>query len=1244
MTLFKSPSPLSNQSDTPVLQIPFDGKREFRTFQVDTLQVSLDDTLNQKLLQRVGHDGGAIDPLSLFLTVYVSWIYRLSGENDIRVGTSGGLHSALVPIQVSMQENDQFQKLRHAITKQLATPILPEDSFIDTIFVVNEQVEMKQPFLLGWHIITSGNQWNLQVSYDKSLWKETTIQRYIHIYNKLLEAALDNEYLPIGAVPILSYDEIALYQSLNDTAFEYPRNRTMHQLFEDIALAHGERPALSSLSGIYSYKSLNEKANQVARLLLNKGLHKGDFVAIFMERSLETIISILGILKAGGVYVPVDPEYPQERISYMMEDTNCRFMLTKAPYLEKSNQLGSELPATFEIMLVDEGLDCLEKTNPEVEVQPEDLAYIIYTSGSTGKPKGTLLAHEGVVNLGTFIRHTFQITEHDVLTQFATFSFDASVWETISALFSGAHLVLLGAEERISVEAFADAVERTRATIIPAVPTVFFNQLAMHLSEEGYRKLSTVKQIMTAGEALYGEQVRAFQRKCSEQIDIYNLYGPTECTVGATFHRVSGLIPEELTHIPIGKPNGNYRVYIVNEEQQLCPIHVPGELYISTIGLAKGYLNQPDKTASAFTASPFAADERVYRTGDIVKLLEDGTIEYVTRRDSQIKIRGHRIEIGAIEDSFAKFPNVHSAAVIPRKDNNGQNMLVGYFTSMNGSRIEPTAIKKFLNEKLPAYYVPRSICQLETMPLSPTGKIERKLLATFELIEEQEQLSASYAALTELQQQIAAAWKDVLGVQSANAQDDFFLIGGDSLDVIQVLVHLKPLYPALTINDLFQYKTMEQLATRMEQVSEVAATATMLDAKLEKLDHQHAAIKVLNEHPVIATTTAFQNQADTPPANVLLTGASGYLGSHILYEVLIRSHAQVHALVRNTSSLTGMDRLQEIMTHYFGEDVLTLMEGRVHVLEGNLEQPRLGLQEADYTKLSQCVQAIFHAAADVRHFGDNDQFDRTNVQGTRHLLELAESRKGIRFHHVSTISVPEDLAHSGHWDEVELSGEMPSGLHLANVYSDSKLQAEKLVLDSSKRGLAVTLYRPGNLTCHSENGRFQRNIDSNSFYRMIKAMLLLGKAPKANWYVDFTPIDYGSKAMVELAFQPETIGQVLHICNPNQILYTDLIQMINACGYPVETMDFASYTKWLLDPTIPKDRAALQLAMAQLEGDGAKDSIYQYGCPATSAFLAGTSVSCKEIDLTFIQSMIAYAVNIEYFPKPSNVSSMATLF
>lgn len=1235
----------------PVIQalpIPLDHNRRHRTYEQDNLNVQLDRTVYEAVQAKipVAHQE------AFFTAVFFAWMYRLSAETElaslIYSNTAGWnvweleLHPALTISELMNQCHDLRTSSATRLTEIGAEVVFSylsagdkEQSATESVEALQQLPEAMPEPIMALSVAAEEDAYRIHVRYDRSLLLADTMKRYTSYYNVIALEAVSRPEMSISSYDILSEYDRAAHEQLNATEVPYPEQQTIHGMFESAAAQYPEHGAIASGTRELTYRELNSRANEIAAELLSRGLEKGDFVTIYMERSIETVISLLGIMKAGGVYVPVDPDHPAERNGFIVEDTHSAYVLTKQSYQGQAAELCSSISTVREILIIEELLAGREIANPQLDVSPDDLAYIIYTSGSTGRPKGALISHRGVVNLGAVVKRDCDIEPHDVLTQFATYSFDASIWDTIGALFYGAKLYLLSSEERVSVEEFAEAVERTGTTIITILPTVFFNQLSTYLSDEGYRKLSRVKIITVAGEALYGNQVRAFQKKFGTRTDIVNVYGPTECTVATTTHRIRGAVDEEQVHIPIGRPIHNYQVYVLNEENRLCPVNVPGELCISTPALAKGYLNQPERTAQSFVDNPFIPGGRMYRSGDIVRLLPNGTLEYAGRKDSQLKIRGNRIEIGEIEEQLARHADIQDVAVIAKKDAQGQNMLVGYYTTTHGTELETADIKAHLAAKLPSYFIPDFIIGLERMPLSPTGKLDRKKLASMPH-EQYVQTNAlpGEPPQTETEQRIADAWQEVLGHGGIMRDDDFFRIGGNSLHIIHVLAKLKPHYPGLRIGDFFRHTTAHQLADYVQQLAQQSEQPLSASGAEQQVNLTQQGPKIeLNEHPLEFVPD--KSFAPRPIHKLLITGASGYLGSHILHDVLRFTEAEVFVMMRHTETEAAYQRLAGILTEYFGASAAHVLRDRVTIVYGNLEEPNLGMLPEVHKLLSEQLDAIIHSAADVRHFGDSAAFERTNVNGTRALLDLVASRPGMSFHHISTMGIPEDLAMSGQWERALQHSSFPADMQLENLYSNSKLDAERLLFEAAASGIPVTAYRAGNLSCHSASGRFQTNIESNAYYRMLKAMLLLNKAPEADWDTDFTPIDYASRAVVELAFNAESANRIYHICNPQPLPYADLIDMMRELGYTIDTLPFAEYTSWLLNPSSQVQDDALQLAMGQLEGDGAKSSAYRYGCAVTAARLEQLGVRCPVTDQAFIQQMVKHAIDVGYFPQPA---------
>lgn len=1199
--------------------------------------------LNMKQLNAVLR--GTDELRAWMIACYCVFLRRMTGEQELIFGVRCS-RGHLLPVRILLESHSQFCDLYKQITDKLVqaeAASMPLEEIegitgpIPELEAVYGRNESSRPGLLHWDVRVEQGQPLIHIAYPGNLFKETTIRRYGALFQQIVDAVLADEHVVVGRIPLLTEEDVEAYARLNDTAKALPEAASIPELLDLSMKRFADRIALSSGQQEISYAELDIESDRVAQMLLSAGLVPGNFVAIFMERSLEAVISMLGVLKAGGAYVPLDPEHPDDRNAYIIQDTCSAIVLTKKQYASRVASLLEEQerwpdreqsrPA-YQVFCLDGNLSDYPAKPARVAVGAADIAYVIYTSGTTGRPKGVLIPHVGVINLAAATVEQLGLHERDVILQYSTFSFDASVYDIFSALHAGARLHLLSGDERYSVEAFTAAIEYTGATRFGILPTVFFNQLSTYFNEEEADKYKSIRSLVIGGEALAGAAVRAFQKKLKHRPLIVNAYGPTEATVVTTVNPFEDIVPDYVSTIGIGRPIANYEILIVDEHNQLCPQNVAGELLISSVGLARGYLNQQDKTNEAFILDPVHPEsgKRYYRSGDLVRLQND-VIEYMGRKDLQVKIRGYRIEIGEIEDNLAKYEGIRDVAVIAKDGADGSKMLVAFYTSRDGGGLSRSELQSFLKSKLPAYMVPSHFVPLDAMPVSPTGKIDRKQLAFFEYDMQDEEETDYIPPEDELQLEISAAWEKVLGRIRIGIHEDFFEAGGHSLKILEALVLLKPKYPGLRIGDFFANPTIAMLAKRIASLAVDQGTGISVGVEGSELVD-------LAEHPLQFGGKGIA-EASYSQQHILLTGATGYLGSRLLHELLERSEAMIYCLIRPVSGSQPYERLQHVMTAYFGDKSASKMEGRVIAVAGDLQQDNLGLNGREYALLREQIDSVVHCGAEVRHFGEPEYFRRVNVDSTERLLSLGKGKGNFRFHYISTIGIPEDLAMSGLWDSFTASETYDYSLSIDNVYTNSKLEAEKLAVRACEEdGVPVTVYRVGNLSCDSRSGIFQTNMDSNAFYRMLKAMLLLGKAPRVSWQVDITPIDYAGEAIATLLLLDRTAGRMFHICNPVQISYEDMIDQFRDYGYYISLLDWPEYEAWLLDSSQPKDQKGTGLAMAQLEGDGAKNSVYRFSCPQTLEYIRAAGITCAAPDRFLFKKLIDHAVKVGYFNPP----------
>ncbi|WP_027248867.1 non-ribosomal peptide synthetase [Planktothrix agardhii] len=673
--------------------------------------------------------------------------------------------------------------------------------------------------------------------YNTDLFDKSTIERLSGHFVNLLTGIIANPEQTVSQLPLLTESERnQLLFDWNQTEIDYKNDLCLHQLFEQQVKQNPQAIAVKLEDEFLTYEELNCKANQLAHYLQSLGVKSDSLVGIFVERSLDMIIGILGILKAGGAYVPLDINYPQERITYLIEDTQLSIVLTQSKFIE---QLPKFIPNTI---CLDQDWSIIAKqstVSPLVEVDQHNLAYIIYTSGSTGQPKGVMIEHRSVVNYILTTIREYGITSEDQILQFFSICFDASVQEIFVSLLSGATLVLRTEEMLRSSEYFWQCCQKWQLTVL-SFPTAYWHQLASELTPDTLPILSKIKLIVIGGEAIQPAKVQQWQTVTGQYSPLPRLlngYGPTEATIVTT---LSEFTSPTITNIPIGRPISNTQVYILDACLQPVPVGVAGELHIGGMGLARGYLNRPELTQEKFIPNPFEKDEvipptplnkggnepsKLYKTGDLCRYLPDGNIEYLGRIDNQVKIRGFRIELGEIETILSQHIAVKTAIVIAREDETEQKRLVAYIVPQaegisnpqEQSLLAVTELRQFLKAQLPEYMVPSAFVILESLPLTSNGKVDRRALPAPDF-QSEEQYVAPRNPIEEI---LAAIWVKVLKVEQVGIHDNFFELGGHSLLATQLISRIRKTFKVeMPLRELFVAPTVAALAQVIKRVSE----------------------------------------------------------------------------------------------------------------------------------------------------------------------------------------------------------------------------------------------------------------------------------------------------------------------------------------------------------------------------------------------------------------------------------------
>jgi amino acid adenylation domain-containing protein len=639
----------------------------------------------------------------------------------------------------------------------------------------------------------------LKLEYDKARLDHAASERMLGHIATLLEGIVSNPDQRVGELAMLTPAELSEVMTMSRggrLAESY--QTTLPQLFQQQASLTPEATALVYEGERLTYAELNAKANQLAHYLQRCGVGPETLVGICVERSLEMVIGLLGILKAGGAYVPLDPSYPAERLRLIVAESEISVVLTAQRFSEL-------LPEVKSIRLDADWHEIARESEENLtsNTAPRNLAYVIYTSGSTGKPKGSMITHEGICNRLLWMQETYKLGAEDSVLQKTPFTFDVSVWEFFWPLLAGARLVMARPGAHGDSRYLVETIQREKITMLHFVPSM----LAAFVEESGVRECRSLKRVICSGEALPFELKERFRQRL--KAELYNLYGPTEASVDVTYWDCASAMERPV--VPIGRAIANTQIYVLDENLGPVPVGVRGELYIGGVGLARGYLRRAELTAERFVPDPFgAAGTRLYRTGDLARYLADGNVEYLGRTDHQVKIRGFRIELEEIEATIQRYPDVRHCAVIATGDVAGDRALIAYVVTQNGEPADRTALRAFLQTQLPVYMVPARFVNIEQMPVTSSGKIDRRKLP-----EPGPQLRETVfeAPRTGVEEKLAAMWTTVLKLEGVGIHDNFFNLGGNSLLAFQIISRVRDEFNVeLPLTRVFETPTVAQLS------------------------------------------------------------------------------------------------------------------------------------------------------------------------------------------------------------------------------------------------------------------------------------------------------------------------------------------------------------------------------------------------------------------------------------------------
>jgi amino acid adenylation domain-containing protein/thioester reductase-like protein len=991
----------------------------------------------------------------------------------------------------------------------------------------------------------------LKIEYKKALFDKDTVQLWGEQYIQILEQICEHPEKKVGEYDIIiPRERDFLLKKFNETETSYP-NQTVTECFYQQAERTPDAIAIKQENRTITYGELDRLTNRLANRLKSEGVSSGQVVGVVGSASMEFIVGILGILKAGAAYVPVDVGYPAERINFMMEEADVRFVLT-TPGNDQTHKLD---PSFTCLRLEDEQTYSDKDLMPDTNYTPCDPIYIIYTSGSTGKPKGVVVTHKGVLNYLMWVKGCLLQNQVVDVPLYSSLSFDLVVTSVFLPLLTGARMVIYPGEDKSGL--VEKIVRENEVDILKMTPS------HLALLEMIDCQSTRVKTLIVGGENLSTDLCRRILAKFPQGLSIINEYGPTEASVACSWHAFNAA-NDGGGAVPIGIPADNARLYILDEDLCLVPRGAVGELYIAGDGLADCYVNRKDLTDQAFLPDPFIRGERMYKTGDLVRMSVQGQIVYLGRKDHQVKIRGYRIETFEIENVLARYSSINDTYVLAvAGEKSEDSFLCGYYTGPQ--EIDPAVLKDFLLQELPGYMVPSHLIYMDHIPVTTNGKVDRRALPLpgSDSCEERQIIKPQ----TEVEKKVLNVFCTILRKNNISMTDNFFDMGGNSLKAVTLTYELKK-YVEIGVNDVFKYQTPERLSRNVRPL-ENNLVKKLLDVKelFEATPVSEA------KNPFAEMDASYRHQYE-PYENldisdkqqyksVLLTGVTGFLGVFLLDGLLKKGSSDIHLIIRGKDADNACKRLDSKWEYYFKCSMPRECRDRIKIHAGDLSSDYLGLNKVDWENLAQEVDCIINAAALVKHYGHYEEFVTANVVSVTNLIVLALHGKDKVLHQISTTSVGQgNIADKESFLFTEFDTD--AGQKTDNFYLSTKLEAEKQIVSAIQQGLTANIYRVSNIVFDSINGRFQENIEDNGFFRQVKSYVAIGAVAEGMDRCDFSFVDKVAGAILTLFDRPALFNEIFHIQHETKQSVGELLEAPEL-NLPIQRLRVPQFVDFLME-------------------------------------------------------------------------------
>ncbi len=1245
-------------SEIPAINLPYDfSVPSSRSYNGNTISKQISEKDFDKYIVSAKKFG--VSPYMFFLSALFVLLYKYTGQEEIIVGSpvSGRNNNQLqhiigmfvnnIAVDGKIDSSKKFAEFLDAIKQQVLSDLeyqnypynllvknldIPSDSTNNPLFDVmfayqnansnkltlgDESVEIIKSasgiskFNLSIEIEPDTRVVNLE--YRTDLFKEDTINRLFEHFINTLNVICENDDILIKDISIISDEEKnrILYE-FNATAVDYPNDKSVIELFEDQVKKTPDNIALVFENTSLTYKELNEKANQLANFIKAEGFVPEDIICILLDKSIEMIIAVLAILKNRCAYLPIDITYPEERIEYIIKDSKSKLLLTS------KNQNTFNLPIKSIYIDLDNNniYNSNYKDNISMTRNSNDLAYIMYTSGSTGNPKGVMIENKSISRL--IINNNYiKFLENDRILQTGSIVFDACTFEIWGAFLNGLPLYIIKKEDLLDESTFHEYILKNKITVL-WLTAPLFNQLC----ESNPHMFKTIRCLLTGGDVLSPKHIN-MAKLANPNLTIINGYGPTENTTFSCCYQIDKKYADS---IPIGGPIANSTGYVVSTDNNLQPIGLPGELWVGGDGIARGYFNNDKLTSDKFIYSNLV-NARVYKTGDLVKWDSNGHLIFLGRIDNQIKIRGFRVELSEITTVINSYEGIREAYTI-FDTVHSQKSICSYLVA--DKRIDFGDLKKYLGNHLPKYMIPTYFMQLDFLPINQNGKVNKKLLPkNFEIHSTKDIILPS----SDLEKKLYDIFANILNISDFSIDDNFFNLGGDSINAMKLEVEALKNNINVTYGDIFKYPSVKDLANYIVSCKNTEYNASNIKEDFKKFD------LILKGNTV---ENLFSESVKlTPINNVLLTGVTGFLGSHILDSFIKNTTGKIYCLIRPKNNISAKERLKNTLNFYFDDNYNYLIDDRIICVEGDITKDNLGLSNDDYIRLGNEITTVIHSAALVKHFGNYEEFENINVGGTKNLITFSK-KFNCRLMHISTISVSGNNFAEGSFIENDFSEDIDYdetkfyiNQNLENLYVKSKFLAEKLVFEAINDGLQAYVLRMGNLTSRYSEGKFQQNHYENAFVNRIKSLLQIGSIPEymQEGYVEFTPIDCCADAIIDIANHYNPAFTVFHVFNEKHVQLLDLYDMLRKIGIDVNIVSTEDFNT-IINNLLEDDNSTEILSGIIRDFNSEKKLIYQSNIKIksdfTKQFLENIGFEWPYIDINYIRNYFKYLIDIGY--------------